>query len=335
MSRNDSALRILEIGRMLEHAQNGLTVKEIQSRLSEKNFKVGSRTVYRDIEAATAIFPIVEKEKTSDQGARFAMEAMAKVTKYLVLNPRELFALYFSRGLLMPLENTPFFVDIQAVFQKIDDLLGVRGRQHLEELAGNLFFEPGPKWGLGIQPDLLETIRAACEERHAIQAVYASTKDNSPKPRKLGPHFLYYSKGGIYLVAEDIDAGMVKTYSLPRFQSAEMTATPYEKQPLDPSQFFASSFGVFAATEAENVELEFESCVAKYVSERNWHNSQRVVNLEKGRARVSFSVAITPEFVAWVLGFGSNVRVVQSESLIQLLVEQASKVRAMYGKKAG
>jgi predicted DNA-binding transcriptional regulator YafY len=335
MARNDSALRILEIGRMLEHAQNGLTVKEIQSRLSEKNFTVGTRTVYRDIEAASAIFPIVEKEKMADQGTRFGMESMAKVTKYLVLNPRELFALYFSRGLLAPLENTPFFSDIQAVFKKIDDLLGRRGRQHLEELAGNLFFEPGPKWGLGIQPDMLETIRAACEERQAIHAVYSSSKDNAPKPRKLGPHFLYYSRGGIYLVAEDIDAGIVKTYSLPRFRSAEMTAAPYDKQPLDPSQFFASSFGVFASTETENVELEFESCISKYVCERNWHNSQRVVHLEKGRARISFSVALTPEFVAWVLGFGPNVRVTRSEALIQLLVQQASEVRSMYWKKTG
>jgi len=335
MARNDSALRILELGRQLEQAPHGLTVKEIQSRLEERGFKATPRTIYRDIEAASSFYPIYEKEKDENGSIRFAMEAMAKVTKYLVLNPRELFALYFSKGLLAPLENTPFYSDIQTVFRKIDDLLGSRGRDHLEELAGHLFFEPTPKWGLGLQPDLLETIRAACEERHVVQAVYSSTKDNTPKPRKLGPHFLYYSRGGIYLVAEDIEAGMVKTYSLPRFQSAEMSVLPYDKQPLDPSQFFASSFGVFSATDTEEVELEFEPCVARFVCERNWHSSQRVVNLEKGRARVSFTVALTPEFVAWVLGFGANVRINQSEALVKLVVEQASKVRAMYWKKAG
>lgn len=335
MPRNETALRVLEIGRLLELAPHGLTIKELQARLNDRGFKATNRTVYRDVEAATQFFPIFEKEKTESGGIRYSMESVAKITKYLALHPRELFALYFSRGVLQPLENTPFYTDIQATFQKIDVLLGQRGREYLDELASSLFFEPGPKWGLGLSPDVIETIRAACEERHVLLGVYVSTKDNAPKKRRLGPHFLYYAKGGIYLVAEDLDTKQIKTYSLPRFHSVQMAETGYETQPLNPSEFFASSFGVFSATEVEEVEMEFEPSVARFVSERQWHASQRVVNLDQGKARVSFSIAVTPEFVAWVLGFGPDVRVTKSDKLIKLLVEQATKVREMYWKNAG
>ncbi len=335
MARNDSALRILEIGRLLELTPQGLTVKEIKERLEGKGRSATIRTIYRDIQAASEFFPIFEKEKAENGGSRFAMDSTMKVSKYLVLHPRELFALYFARGVLQPLEQTPFFADLQRVFAKLDELIGAKGRSYLEEMARNVFFDPMPKWGLGTNPDILETIRAACEERHAIGGIYVSTKDNTPKPRKLGPHFLYYAKGGVYLVAEDLETKAVKTYSLPRFQSAEMLSDEYVAETLDPSEFFASSFGIFAADATEDVELEFEACVARFVSERQWHASQRVVRLEGGRARISFSVALTPEFVAWVLGFGPNVRITKSTRLIELVVSQAAKVREMYWKKAG
>lgn len=335
MPRNDSTLRILEIGRLLEQSTQGLTIKELQAKLAENNMQASVRTIYRDVEAASAVYPIIEKAKEDNGGTRYAMEPLAKVTKYLVLNPRELFALYFSRAALQPFEQTPFYDDLSRVFQKIENLIGERGRGYLKELSASFAFDPTPKWGLGIQSDLLDTIRSACEERNEISAIYVSVKDNQPRERRLGPHFLYYAKGGIYLVAEDLDAKQVKTYSLPRFQKAEMLEAAYEVEALDPAEFFASSFGIFAADEAEEVELEFESLVARFVSERKWHQSQQVVNLEGGRARISFFVALTPEFVSWVLSFGPNVRITTNDRLIQKVVKQASKVREMYWKKAG
>jgi predicted DNA-binding transcriptional regulator YafY len=335
MPRNDSALRILEIARLLEQATSGLTVKELQAALSERGHEAAIRTVYRDLEAISRLYPVFESDKTEEGAQRFCLEPMAKVTKYLALHPRELFALYFARGLLKPLEHTPFHSDLLATFRKIEDLIGTRGRDYLDELGATLSFEPGPKWGLGIDPALLETMRAACEERHVLSGVYVSTKDQTPRARRLGPHFLYYAKGGIYLVAEDLDSEQVKTYSLPRFQSAEMLAEAYEKAPVEPSAFFAASFGVYVASQVEEVELEFESSVARFVAERQWHASQRVVLLEHGRARVSFSVALTPEFISWVLGFGPEARVTKCEKLIEGLVEQSSRVREMYWKRAG
>jgi len=253
MPRNDQTLRILEIANLLEGAPQGLTIKELRDRLLERGFSTAIRTLYRDLEAVSSLFPVTEKDKSENGGTRYTMDPLAKITKYLVLNPRELFALYFARGLLQPLEHTPFFDDIQLTFKKIDALIGDRGRACLEELSSTLFFDPAPKWGLGIDPAVLETVRAACEERHTLSGVYVSTKDNTPKPRKLGPHFLYYTKGGIYLVAEDLDTQQVKTYSLPRFQSVEMDQAAYDKAPIDPTDFFASSFGVFSATEVEEV----------------------------------------------------------------------------------
>lgn len=331
----DSTLRILEISRLLEQASRGLTIKEIQTRLAECNMRASVRTIYRDIEAASSVYPIIEKAKEDNGGTRYAMEPLARVTKYLVLNPRELFALYFSRAALQPFEHTPFFEDLQRVFSRIENLIGEKGRDYLKELSSSIAFDPAPKFGLGVQSDFLDTIRSACEERMMISATYVSVKDNQPRERKLGPHFLYYAKGGIYLVAEDLEAKQVKTYSLPRFQRAEMLDSAYEVEALDPTEFFASSFGIFAADDAEEVELEFDSVVARFVSERKWHQSQRVVNLEAGRARISFFVALTPEFVSWVLGFGPNVRITKNERLIQKVVKQASKVREMYWMKAG
>lgn len=331
MARNDSALRILEIGRLLESAPQGLTIKELHDRLTDLGFEAGQRTVYRDIEAASLLFPIHEEE--GSKPTRFCMQPLNKVTRYLVLNARELFALYLARGALLPLQNTPFYEDLDAVFQKIDGLIGDKGLAHLRELQGHLKFEALPKWGLGLDPDILETIRAACTERHCLKTSYRGTKDAAPKDRQLGPHFLYYSKGGIYLVAEDLEKGEVRTYSLPRFAKAEMTSVPYESEALDPTDYFKGSFGVFSANEPTAVELEFNSTVAPFVSERVWHPSQRVTHLAGGTIRMKLEVGITPEFFSWVLSFGSNALIAKPESLRKQILAEAENLKQLYGKK--
>ena len=76
MARNDSALRILEIGRLLEQAPQGLNVRELQSRLEERGFKASNRTVYRDLQAASQFFPITELPKEGDEGQRFCLQAV-------------------------------------------------------------------------------------------------------------------------------------------------------------------------------------------------------------------------------------------------------------------
>ncbi len=330
--RNVQVSRIYKILTLLESTRVGMTVKELHQRIQEHD-EVTERTVRRDIEALEAAgFPVerVPDREDSQAGDRFRIEASVKVAKHLTLSARELFALYMARGMLTPLKESALFVDLERVFQQIDALIPKSGREHIDELSAELGFEPGPRWGLGVTPDILDTILAACANAQVLRLEYQSPNKSERRWRRLGPHFLYFSKGAIYLVAEDLEENKLKTFSVARASGAEMSDEAYDRPQTNPDEYFRGSFGVYKADRAVPIELKLKKEVVAYATERRWHESQRVVRHADGSATLHLEVGITPDLVQFVLGFGDAVEVRTPDELRQKVLEAALRVASLY-----
>jgi predicted DNA-binding transcriptional regulator YafY len=326
--RNAQISRVIQELLILEGAPQGLTVKDLCARLADRGYTEKPRTVYRDLEMLGELglaFP-PEEGKTDEGAARWKLGNHTRITDSFFLSPKELLALYLARGVLAPLRETYFYEDLQSIFRKIEDRLSERTCRHLHELSSEFHFEPGPRWGLGIEPDVLETVRAACAERQWLEVTYFSANRGEKSSRKLGPHFLYSAKGSLYLVAEDRDAGIAKVFSVPRMSEARLLDEPYEGKVTDPESYFQGSFGVFVDGHPERIRIEFSPLVSPFVRERRWHSSQTVVAKSNGVIQLSLEVSLTPELVQWILGFGSTAKELEPESLKERIVEEANRI---------
>ena len=333
--RNAQVSRFYKILNILEGAPHGLSVSDLHQRLYDRGFEVEKRTVYRDLDALKAAgFPLNEKGTDDVNGTKWTLEKTTKVSHYLVLDSRELVALYLARGMLAPLKDTPFFADLTSAFSKIDEKLTRKGQDFLNEVSNEFYFEPGPKWGLGLNPDIVDTVRAACTERHKIKVNYSSSNSQKTTDRILGPQFLYFSKGSLYLVAEDISAAKNKIFSLPRIDQAEMLDEPYDGETVDPENYFDSAFGIYHSPNTEHIELEFSPPVAAFVSERRWHRSQRVVSCQGGKIKMHLEVGVTPELIQWILSYGPAAKVLGPESLKSQILDQIERTLHSYKDKA-
>jgi predicted DNA-binding transcriptional regulator YafY len=322
--RNSQVSRIYRILSLLEVTPLGLTVVDLVSKLRDRGFDVGKRTVYRDLDALrVAGFPIAERGKSDDQGTLWALERNTKVNHHLILDSKELLGLYLAKSVLAPLKETPFYQDLVTTFQKIEDMLGSKSQGFLKELASELHFEPNPQWGLGIAPEVVDTIRAACMEKQMLTMVYASVNSGTTSQRTVGPHFLYFAKGSLYFVAEDMKDNVVKVFSVPRIASASLLDEEYTGEATDPKSLFASAFGVFKGGDVKHVKIIFAPPVATFIAERQWHASQSVVKLDQGLVQLEMDVAISPEVVQWVLGFGSAACVLEPVELIERIQREA------------
>ena len=134
------------------------------------------------------------KSIDSDKGAQWILESTTKLSHYLVLNSRELMASYLARGMLSPLKETPFFDDLTSTFNKIEEKLSDRGQNFLSEMSTELKFEAGPKWGLGLDPDIIDTIRSACTERHQLKINYSSNNSKTVRDRILDRTFYIFQR---------------------------------------------------------------------------------------------------------------------------------------------
>ncbi len=329
--RNSQIARIISLLDVFERATDGLTVAELHLRLSERGHEIGRRTIYRDIEAlAKAGFPVFpEGEEGINQ--RFKLDRATRIPDYLAFTAKELFALFMARGALMPLKNTPFHVDLTSAFQKLEEHLGLKQVRHLDSLENELRFRESHEWGAAIHPEIVETLRAGCAERQVVECLYYSASSGSERVRRLGPHYLCYSKGGLYLVAEDLTDQKVKLFAVPRIKRAEMLPEAYEGaiEPMD--RLFQGSFGVHPAGETAEVEIEFAPEAAPYVRERKWHGSQKLKALADGKLRLKLEVSIDRELLHWILSFGPRARAIGPERLVVAVRDLIEETRQFYG----
>ena len=225
--RNTQVARIYRILNLLEGSPQGLSATELRERLGERDVEVSKRTIYRDLEALSdagfPLFPNVSPDHDRDEGAtRWVLERGAKINQYLVFTAQELFALYLARGMLVQHGDSPLHSDLEGVFRKIADKLGTVNREHFTELASEIRFDTSPNWGLGLKLEVLDAVRAACAEGQVLTVDYESVSSGTKSRRRLGPHYVYFTKGMAYLIAEDLATGESKVFALPRMANAVM-----------------------------------------------------------------------------------------------------------------
>lgn len=329
--RNSQVSRVYRVLSILESVPQGLSVAELATRLKDRGFDVGKRTIYRDLEALKASgFPLEESGKSDDQGARWRLERQAKAHHHLALSSRELLGLYMARSVFSPLKETPFYEDLVTSFQKIEEKLGQKAHGFLQELEQDVQFEPGPRWGLGIDADVMETVRSACNERQMLRIQYSSVNSGQTSWREVGPHYLYFAKGSFYLVAEDIMVKTVKTFAVPRIKASTMLEQPYQGDITSPGEFFQSSFGVFRGSDPIQIKVRFGQKIASYIKERRWHDSQSVTEVDNGSIEVSMKLSVTPELVQWILGFGAQAKVLEPIDLVREIQKHAREILEQY-----
>ncbi len=329
--RNAQVSRIYLLLNILEGAPQGLSVSELNDRLKDPGYDVQNRTVYRDLNLLRQSgFPLDEKGKNEQQGMRWVLATKSKVHHTLVLSTDEMQALYFGKAIFSKFKAAPFYKHMESAFDKILVKLGRPSQKFISELKDEMHVETNTLWAKGISQEVMSNLQAACSERQVVEIDYFSNQKNQRRRRKVGPHYLYFFQGTFYLVAEDLEDQVVKVFSLARVYQADMLDEPYNGEITRPEQFFQHSIGVFRAKDAETVRMRFKGEFVRYISERQWHPSQQILETSDGAVELVLQVGITPDFMGWVMSFGSHVTVLEPKHLALQINKEAKAITESY-----
>ena len=71
----------------------------------------------------------------------------------------------------------------------------------------------------------------------------------------------------------------------------------------------------------EEVKLRFNRYTAPYIQERIWHHSQQMIPVDNAELILQMNVAVAPELISWIMGFGPDVEVIEPLSLRERIYE--------------
>ena len=161
---------------------------------------------------------------------------------------------------------------------------------------------------------------------------YHSLSSKREKTYQIDPYRLVYAQGSLYLFAYVALYQQVRTFAVERIQQLtplDETFTPVEDVT---EAAWPHSLGIYHG-KPEQVQLEFASEIAPYVQERTWHPSQTTTLRKNGALALTMNVSLDNSLQNWIRSFGSSVRVISPQTLIDNITDDLERTRAHYRKQ--
>jgi predicted DNA-binding transcriptional regulator YafY len=131
-------------------------------------------------------------------------------------------------------------------------------------------------------------------------------------------------------VALDKSNGVVKTFGLDRITDLKITDTKFKPFSYNVEKEFKHAFGVETYAPAEKVVLEFSKQQGNYIKTFPLHESQRIVEETEDTVVLEIFIHTTNDIIMELLKYGSDVEVLEPESLIVTIKGSIKQMANLY-----
>lgn len=153
--------------------------------------------------------------------------------------------------------------------------------------------------------------------------------------REVEPYALKEFKGRWYILSRDYRDDKIKLFALDRIQDFEVTRRKFVyPSNFSPKEFFENCFGVIKPDDSKPVKivLSFDTFQGKYIKSYPLHESQTIIVDNDEELQISLYTYETHDLLMELLSFGTEVEVIQPQSLINK-VSEVVRVLGNYYKK--
>ena len=148
----------------------------------------------------------------------------------------------------------------------------------------------------------------------------------------VSPFALTWDDENYYMVAYDSAAAMIKHYRVDKMEKISILEEDRDGmeayQALDMAVYARKTFGMFTGQE-EHVVLRFENHLVGAVLDRLGRDVF-IVPDGPDHFTVRTDVIVSPQFFAWVLGFGSSAQIIGPKPVVNKMQKHIQSVAALY-----
>jgi predicted DNA-binding transcriptional regulator YafY len=175
--------------------------------------------------------------------------------------------------------------------------------------------------------------RALLEGRKARMVYETRSRDGAVSERVVRPYHIMPYVRSWQLVAYCELREAVRMFKVDRIREATLLDEHYRiPGDFDLDAYMGAAWGLMRGEAGKPVDvvLRFGPEAGRWVAEEYWHPSQQAEEQPDGSVLFRLQVAVTPEFVNWLLYYGSRVEVLEPPGLRERVVEEHRRAAEMH-----
>jgi predicted DNA-binding transcriptional regulator YafY len=202
--------------------RTGRTLAQLQAELA-----VSKRTVQRDLgDLQAAGFPVVSEPRNGTVFWHFIDGFRAEAA--LSLSLPEMMALYFSRGLLKPLQGTGLYDALESAMHKIGAALPAQGHSLLNLLGAGIHVSGFGTKDFKRSSAIVQALMKGILHHYTVEISHTVPGYEKAAHRKVDPYKLWYVNSGLYLVGFDHRSKEHRIFAVHRIGAASTTNHRFE-----------------------------------------------------------------------------------------------------------
>lgn len=326
-------LRQWHMLRMVPRAPRKISVQEIRSALSDAEFVVTERTIQRDLQELSQVFPLVADERDRPYGwswqhdsASFDLPGLSVPEALTLALVEQHLANSLPPATLDALR--PYFMSATQALNSIDQaaqtnswLSKVRNVAPMQRLIAPV-----------IDPVCQRTIYDALMRDCQLRLVYRKRDVEKPYIYKAVHPLAVIQRGPIiYLICMFSDYEEIRMLPLHRVIEAEALYLPSRKRAdFSVDEYIESGSMGFCAGPTIHLKAVFSRAAGEHLFESPLTREQVLRVLPDGRVELTAKVPKTLELGWWLLGFGDGVEVIKPVVLRAEMAETIGRMAKAY-----
>ena len=323
---SNQKLKLLYLMQMLlerSDENHPLTVQDMIDELSQHDISAERKSIYADLEALQLFGLDIVRSKGKSTGYYIASRDFELPELKLLVDSVQSSKFITHRktlSLIKKIEGLASVYDAQLLQRQ------VYVRNRVKSMNESVYYN-------------VDEISGAISRDRAIRFNYFEFDVNKQRRYRHGgklyeisPFALMWDDENYYMLGYDQEAEKLKHYRVDKMTNIESAETERSGKELfagmDMSSYSKQVFGMFTGSE-QTVKLRFENRLAGAVIDRFGKEVMLIPDGEE-HFTVSADIAVSPQFYAWVFGFGTAVEILAPDSARRELAQLAKSVSRIY-----
>jgi predicted DNA-binding transcriptional regulator YafY len=330
----DTLLRHWTMLRLVPRHPRKVSTADLEERLTDRGYPTTRRTIQRDLDKLSMEFPLISD---GNKPSGWSWQADAELFDVPGMDTTAALTFCMVESFLSHMLPKGCLAAISPHMKQAHRVLGQLEGSSLQHWPSKVrtVQRTQPLLAAEIHPDVMETVYESLFHDRQFVGEYCRRGDTEPSEYVVNPLGLVFADPVIYLVATLRDYEDVLLLALHRFSSARMLEDGCRHTgDFDLDAYLEQGALEFPVSDnAEKISLKFRmgSYIAQHLQESPLSEDQIIVKHDEDTVLVESTVHDTQQLRWWLLGFGSQVEVLEPTDLRNEFLRTVKEMSALYG----